>query len=107
MNINFENLEKISEIHKILLTMLEQKTDSIDKRWLTTEDLSNYIGYSKDAIKKMIADNELRLNEHYYKKTKKNLFDKEAIDKWIMFGQIHNADTSYIANNILSDLNIQ
>jgi len=84
MNINFENLAKIEDIYKILLLIKEEKMNQIEKRWLTTERLSEYIGYSKESIKKMIANEELQLNKHYFKVAKKNLFDKQAIDKWIM-----------------------
>ena len=49
MNINFENLEKIEEIYKLLILMRDEKLNQFEKKWLTTEELSLYIGYSKET----------------------------------------------------------
>jgi predicted DNA-binding transcriptional regulator AlpA len=93
MNIAFEKLEKIEEIYNLLLLLRNEKMNQIEKRWLTTEELSNYIGYSKESIKKMIREEELILSLHYHKKFKKNLFDKKEIDNWIM-----SSNNTYIKN---------
>lgn len=105
MNINFENLAKIEDIYKILLLIKEEKINQIEKRWLTTERLSEYIGYSKESIKKMIKENDLELGKHYFKVSKKNLFDKYAIDNWIMgIDGNCNLDCEVIADEILKDI---
>lgn len=94
MNIAFENLEKIQEIYNILILLRDREMNKIEKRWLTTEELSEYIGYSKESIKNMIKEEEFILELHYYKKYRKNIFDKFEIDKWII-----NSNNTYKTNN--------
>jgi hypothetical protein len=57
---------------------------SSEKRWLNTRELSDYIGYSLDAINKMVKDDIFIDGIHYYKPSKKLLFDKEQVDNWIV-----------------------
>ena len=104
MNIAFENLEKIQEIYNILVLLRDREMNKIEKRWLTTEELSEYIGYSKESIKNFIKDDELILNYHYYKKDRKNIFDKNAIDKWIMQDSNKNNtnNNDFIVNKLLN-----
>ncbi|WP_404319468.1 helix-turn-helix domain-containing protein [Malaciobacter canalis] len=105
MNINFENLEKIEEIYKLLILIKDEKINQFEKKWLTTEELSTYIGYSKESIKKMIKENDLELGKHYFKVSKKNLFDKYAIDNWIMgIDENFSFDSEVIADEILKDI---
>ena len=94
MNIAFENLEKIQEIYNILILLRDREMNKIEKRWLTTEELAEYIGYSKESIKNMIRYEEFILELHYYKKHRKNIFDILEIDKWIM-----NSNKIYKRNN--------
>lgn len=105
MNINFENLEKIEDIYKILILIRDERINHIEKRWLTTEELSEYIGYSKESIKKMIREEEFEIGIHYHKKFKKNLFDKKQIDNWII-GTTQSLKTKSLLtiNNIISDV---
>ena len=84
MNVNFESLGKIDEIYNLLVLLKNEVNNKIEKRWLTSEELSLYIGYSKESIKRFLKDGEFELNYHYFKKDRKNIFDKNAIDKWIM-----------------------
>lgn len=84
MNINFESLGKIDDIYNLLVLLKNEVNNKIEKRWLTSEELALYIGYSKESIKKFLKDGEFELNYHYFKKDRKNIFDKNAIDKWIM-----------------------
>ena len=105
MNINFENLEKIEEIYKLLILMRDEKLNQFEKKWLTTEELSLYIGYSKESIKNMIRDEEFVIDLHYYKKHRKNLFDKTEIDKWIMDSNKTNTNNyELLANRILKNV---
>ncbi|PHO12763.1 hypothetical protein CPG38_05715 [Malaciobacter marinus] len=105
MNINFENLEKIEEIYKLLILIRDEKINQFEKKWLTTEELSTYIGYSKESIKKMIKENDLELGKHYFKVSKKNLFDKYAIDNWIMgIDENFSFDSESKADEILKDI---
>lgn len=102
MNIAFEKLEKIEEIYNLLVLLRDREMNKIEKRWLTTEELAEYIGYSKESIKNMIRDEEFILELHYYKKHRKNIFDKLEIDKWIMCSdKTTNKNYELLANKIL------
>ncbi len=103
MNVNFESLGKIDEIYNLLLLLKNEVNNKIEKRWLTSEELSLYIGYSKESIKKFLKDGEFELNYHYYKKDRKNIFDKNAIDEWIMSGDNGiSMSNKYLVNKILN-----
>ena len=103
MNVNFESLGKIDEIYNLLLLLKNEANNKIEKRWLTTEELSLYIGYSKESIKRFLKDGEFELNYHYFKKERKNIFDKNAIDKWIMLGDKGiSMSNEYLVNKILN-----
>ncbi len=102
MNINFESLGKIDEIYNILLLLKNEVNNNIEKRWLTSEELSLYIGYSKESIKRFLKDGEFELNYHYFKKERKNIFDKNAIDKWIMSDNKKNSiNNEYLINKLM------
>ena len=97
MNINFETLEQIPTIYKMLLKINEKLENKIDKRWLSTIETSQYLGYSKDSIDFMVKKGEFIVNIHYYQVERKRMFDKEALDKWVM-GITSNND--YMKNQI-------
>ncbi len=84
MNINFETLEQIPTIYKMLLKINEKLENKIDKRWLSTIETSQYLGYSKDSIDFMVKKGEFILNIHYFQRERKRMFDKQALDKWVM-----------------------
>ncbi len=105
MNIAFEKLEKIEEIYNLLVLLRDREINKIEKRWLTTEELAEYIGYSKDSIKNMIRDEEFILELHYYKKHRKNIFDKLEIDKWVMSSNKTNIrNYELLTNRILENV---
>ena len=105
MNINFESLGKIDEIYNLLILLKDEVNNKIEKRWLTSEELSLYIGYSKESIKKFLKDEEFELNYHYFKKDRKNIFDKNAIDKWIMSeNKGVSINSEYLVNKLLSNV---
>ena len=105
MNINFESLGKIDEIYNILLLLKNEVNNKIEKRWLTSEELALYIGYSKESIKRFLKDGEFELNYHYFKKDRKNIFDKNAIDKWIMSeNKGVSINSEYLVNKLLSNV---
>lgn len=105
MNVNFESLGKIDEIYNILLLLKNEVNNNIEKRWLTSEELSLYIGYSKESIKNMIKNEEFVIDLHYYKKHRKNIFDKAEIDKWIMGSNKANTNNyELLANRILKNV---
>ena len=105
MNINFESLGKIDEIYNLLVLLKNEVNNKIEKRWLTSEELSLYIGYSKESIKKFLKDEEFELNYHYFKKDRKNIFDKNAIDEWIMsVNKGISINSEYLVNKLLSNV---
>lgn len=105
MNINFESLGKIDEIYNLLILLKDEVNNKIEKRWLTSEELALYIGYSKESIKRFLKDGEFELNYHYFKKDRKNIFDKNAIDKWIMSeNKGVSINSEYLVNKLLSNV---
>ena len=105
MNINFESLGKIDEIYNLLVLLKNEVNNKIEKRWLTSEELALYIGYSKESIKRFLKDEEFELNYHYFKKDRKNIFDKNAIDEWIMSeNKGISINSEYLVNKLLSNV---
>ena len=84
MNINLEALEQIPNIYKLLLQANEKIENRVEKNWLSTTETANYLGYSKDSIDFMVKKGEFILNIHYFQVERKRMFDKQALDKWVM-----------------------
>lgn len=84
MNISLEHLELIPKLLNEIKSLKLTQAMSSDKRWLNTRELSDYIGYSLDAINKMVKDDIFIDGIHYYKPSKKLLFDKEQVNNWIV-----------------------
>jgi predicted DNA-binding transcriptional regulator AlpA len=105
MNIHFENLERIEDIFLLLINIKEQLENKSDKKWLNTKELAEYIGYSINSINKLVQNEDLKLDKHYYKKTGKRIFDKEEIDKWITDTDFNlSIDNRVAINNILQSI---
>lgn len=107
MEINFEHLNLIPQILEELKS-LNAKLSSIgnatnQKRWLSTEELATYIGYSKDTIYKL-KDDEFAEGVHWYKKGR-IFFDRIAIDAWIVSGYNPDAkkNVSAMLDNIIAE----
>lgn len=104
MEIALEHLELLPQILE-KLTIIEQRLDSVtQKRWLNVNELSTYLGYSKDRIY-VLKDSEFIEDIHYYKKGKL-LFDRYEIDKWVMgIDTPHNKEkAAEIVNRILDSI---
>lgn len=86
MNIALENLEKITDVLKILQTLqLSQiNATSKQKRWLGTKELSQYIPYTVETINKKVQNGYFLEGIHFYQKEKTRFFDREKVDEWIM-----------------------
>ena len=84
MNIAFQHLEMIPKLLQELQALKLNQAMSSDKRWLNTRELSDYIGYSLDAIHKMVKENIFIDGIHYHQPQKKLLFDKEQVNNWIV-----------------------
>lgn len=84
MNIPFQHLELLPKLLNEIKALKLGQAMSSDKRWLNTRELSDYIGYSLDAINKMVKDEVFINGIHYHKPSKKLLFDKEQVNNWIV-----------------------
>jgi predicted DNA-binding transcriptional regulator AlpA len=84
MNVNFEHLELLPKLFNEIKALKLSQAMQSDKRWLNTRELSDYIGYSLDAINKMVKEEIFINGIHYHKPQKRLLFDKEQIDNWVV-----------------------
>ena len=104
VDIKFENLAKID----ILIQMVEQLESKVSgtKRWLNINETAHYLGYSKDRIYKF-QNNTFIENLHFYKKQGKILFDRVAIDEWVICKDKTNEinqSSRQTVDNILSSI---
>lgn len=86
MNINFENLEKIEDVLKILQTIQINLVNqsSNQKRWISTKELSEYIPFSVETINKKVQNGYYQEGIHFYQQGKTRFFDREKIDEMIV-----------------------
>lgn len=105
MSIEMENINLIKDIHKNLELIKKSITNQTSKRWLNTQELADYLGYSKNRIYKL-KDEVFIENIHFYKKVGKILFDKVAIDSWVVGKESDDINKSQrqIVDNILSSI---
>jgi len=103
--IEMENINLIKEIAKDIELIKKAMSNQTDKRWLTVKELSVYLGYSKDHIYKLKEDTFLE-NIHFYRKTGKIIFDRVAIDSWMVGKETDDINQSrrQIVDNILSSV---
>jgi len=77
------------------------------KEWFNTNEISHYLGYSKESIHKMVKSGEFKQGIHYHKKIKRLLFSKKAIDLWVKSdipANSINYNTDDKINEILSSI---
>ncbi len=102
MDIKFENLEKID----LIIAKLD-KLEAIflgTKRWLNVKETAHYLGYSKEYIHKLKTTSFI-LDQHYYKKHGKLLFDKYELDNWVTTSNnINKIDVKAIIDSVLKDV---
>ena len=87
-----------------LLKQILQNTNA--KRWLSVKELAIYLSYSKDRIYK-IKDSTFIESIHFYKKGGKILFDRVAIDEWVISKEKTNEinqSQRQVVDNILSSI---
>lgn len=97
----------IMEMKSMLKELIELQDKP--KRWLNTNEVAHYLGYSTENIYKMVKKNQFKEGLHYHKKLKKLLFDKNAVDSWVISSSpANNIITSYdedeMIDNILSSV---
>ena len=83
MQVELENINLIKDIKEDLELIKKTLTNKEQKRWLSVSELSKYLSYSKDHIYKL-KDEIFIENIHFYKKVGKILFDRVAIDEWVV-----------------------
>ena len=85
MTRNFKNLELIKEIFIDIKSIKKSLENRVEKKWLSTKELAEYLDYSQDRLHKLKGD-EFIEGIHYYKRKGKLLFDKSKIDDWVVQG---------------------
>jgi len=73
------------------------------KQWLNINEVSHYLGYSKESIYKMVKSNDFKQGIHYHKKFKKLLFNKNELDKWVIGDSPINY-TDYNSDEVVKDI---
>ncbi|MDD2896249.1 MAG: helix-turn-helix domain-containing protein [Aliarcobacter sp.] len=103
--IDMENINLIKSIAQDIETIKKSLSSIQVKRWLNTNETAKYLGYSKDRIYKLKEDAFIE-NLHFYKKTGKILFDRVAIDDWVVGKENNDLIQSkrHIVDNILSSI---
>jgi len=105
MSIVMENINLIEDMAKDIEVIKKALSSQIAKRWLNTKELSVYLGYSKDRIYKL-KDEVFIENIHFYKKVGKILFDRVAIDNWMVGKDSDeiNITQQQVVDNVLSSI---
>ena len=101
-----ENINLLKTMANDLETIKKSLSSIQTKRWLTTKEVAEYLGYSKDRIYKF-KNSSFTENFHFYKKEGKILFDKVAIDDWVICKEKTNETNQsqkQIVDNILSSI---
>ena len=104
--IEMENINLIKSISQDIETIKKSLSSIQTKRWLTTDEVAKYLGYSRDRIYKFKNSSFIE-NLHFYKKEGKILFDKVAIDDWVICKEKTNETNQsqkQIVDNILSSI---
>lgn len=106
MNISLEYLELIPKLLNEIKSLKLNQAMSSNKKWLNTRELSDYIGYSMDAINKMVKDGVFVDGIHYHKPQKKLLFDVEQVNNWVVGikDEKHKVKVNIAVENILKGI---
>ena len=103
--IEMENINLIKQIALDIELIKKALANTTAKRWLNVKELATYLGYSKDRIYK-IKEAHFTEGEHFHNKTGKILFDRVAIDSWVVGRTTNETHQSkrQIVDNILSSV---
>lgn len=106
MELGLEHLNLIPKMFQLIERMSEELKSAQGKRWLNVKELAEYLGYSKDRIYK-IKDEHLLEGIHFHNKTGKILFDRVAIDSWVVGKETDETHKSrrQIVDHVLSSIN--
>ena len=105
MNIELENLQLLPKIFELIEKLNTNLQNSSTKRWLSVRELAEYLSYSNDRIYKL-KDEYFLEGVHFYKKSGKILFDRVAIDSWMVEKDTNetNITQRQIVDNVLSSI---
>ena len=106
MNIELENLQLLPKMFELIEKLNKNLQNNSTKRWLSVRELAEYLSYSNDRIYKL-KDEYFLEGVHFYKKSGKILFDRVAIDSWMVEKDTNetNITQRQIVDNILSSVN--
>jgi len=105
MDIQLENLKMLPRMLEIIEMMKEELSNIHAKRWLNVKELAEYLGYSKDRIYKLKAEHLIE-GIHFYNRTGKILFDRVAIDSWVVGKDDRETDRTrrQVVDHVLSSI---
>jgi len=106
MDIEFESLKLLPKMFELIAKLNSNLENFHTKRWLSVRELAEYLSYSTDRIYKL-KDEYFIEGVHFYKKSGKILFDRVAIDSWMVEKDSNETNQSQrqIVDNILSSIN--
>lgn len=95
----------VNEELKLLNKKINRLLDLVGtpKQWLNINEVSHYLGYSKESIYKMVKSSDFKQGIHYHKKIKKLLFNKTELDKWVM-GTTPTNSRNYNVDEVVEDI---
>ena len=105
MNVAFESLQLLPKMFELIEKLNKNLQNSSTKRWLSVRELAEYLSYSNDRIYKL-KDEYFLEGVHFYKKSGKILFDRVAIDSWMVEKDTNetNITQRQIVDNVLSSI---
>lgn len=83
MTVEFESLKLLPRMFELIEKLSRQLEEGNAKRWLSVKELATYLSYSSDRIYK-IKEEQFIEGIHFFKKSGKILFDRVAIDSWVV-----------------------
>lgn len=100
-----ENINLITSIAEDIAYIKAELLNPQSKRWLNMKELAEYLGYSKDRLYKLKNEQFIQ-GHHFYNRSGKILFDRVAIDAWVVGKDDHETHKSQrqIVDNILSSI---
>ncbi|MBA3025250.1 MAG: helix-turn-helix domain-containing protein [Sulfurimonas sp.] len=106
MNIEFESLKLLPKMFELMEKLNTNLQNAHTKRWLSVKELAEYLSYSSDRIYK-IKDEHFLEGIHFFKKSGKILFDRVAIDSWVVEKDTleTNNQQRQIVDNVLLSIN--
>lgn len=83
MTIEFESLKLLPQMYALIEKLNSNLENMHTKRWLSVKELATYLSYSSDRIYKIKEEHFIE-GTHFFKKSGKILFDRVAIDSWVV-----------------------